>query len=91
MIEIKIIAEFRVNADQTEAFKTLLGSALVDTRSFEGCRSVDIYEDSEKPVFYALSDWDSHSDYDKYLAWSEVDPVCETGVSWVLVGFYVLV
>lgn len=69
MIEIKIIAEFRVNADQTETFKTLLGSALVDTRSFEGCRGVDIYEDSEKPVFYALSDWDSHSDYDKYLAW----------------------
>jgi hypothetical protein len=22
---------------------------------------------------------------------AEVDPVCETGVSWVLVGFYVLV
>lgn len=68
-MEIKIIAEFRVKADQTEAFKTLLGSALVDTRSFKGCRSVDIYEDSEIPVFYALSNWDSHSDYDKYLAW----------------------
>ena len=67
MIEIKIIAEFRVKADQTEAFKELLGSALVDTRSFKGCRR-DIYEDSEKPVFYALSDY-SHYDYDKYLAW----------------------
>ena len=53
-----MIAEFRVKADQTEAFKELLGSALVDTRSFKGCRRVDIYEDSEKPVFYALSDWD---------------------------------
>ena len=69
MIEIKIIAEFRVDADQTETSKTLLGSTLVDTRSFEDCRVVDIYEDSEKPVLYALSDWDSHSDYDKYLAW----------------------
>ncbi|MAM90175.1 MAG: hypothetical protein CMI15_01705 [Opitutaceae bacterium] len=58
MIEIKMIAEFRVKADQTEAFKELLGSALVDTRSFKGCRREDIYEDSEKPVFYALSDWD---------------------------------
>ena len=69
MIEIKIIAEFRVNADQTETFKTLLGSALVDTRSFEGCRGVDIYEDQEKSIFYALSNWSSHSDYDKYLTW----------------------
>ena len=56
MIKIKIIAEFRVKADQTEAFKELLGSALVDMHSFKHCRSVDIYENSEKPVFYALSD-----------------------------------
>ena len=42
MIEIKIIAEFRLKEAQTEAFKELLGFALVDTLSFEDCKSVDI-------------------------------------------------
>ena len=67
MIEIKIIAEFGVKEDQAEAFKSMLASALVETRSFEGCKSVDIFEDQEKSIFYALSNWSSHSDYDKYL------------------------
>lgn len=69
MIEIKIIAEFVVKEDQAEAFKSMLAAALVETRSFEGCKGVDIFEDQEKSVFYALSNWSSHSDYDKYLAW----------------------
>ena len=69
MIEIKIIAEFRVKGNQTEAFKSILAGALVETRSFEGCKGVDVFEDQEKSVFYALSNWGSHSDYDKYLAW----------------------
>lgn len=69
MIEIKIIAEFGVKEGQAEAFKSMLASALVETRSFDGCKSVDIFEDQEKSVFYALSNWSSHSDYDKYLTW----------------------
>tara|TARA_B100001093_G_C26797943_1_gene1002027 strand:- start:93 stop:398 length:306 start_codon:yes stop_codon:yes gene_type:complete len=69
MIEIKIIAEFGVKEGQAEAFKSMLASALVETRSFEGCKSVDIFEDQENSVFYALSNWSSHSDYDKYLTW----------------------
>lgn len=69
MIEIKTIAEFRVKGDQTEAFRSMLAGALVETRSFEGYKGVDIFEDQEKSVFYALSNWGSHSDYDKYLAW----------------------
>ena len=69
MIEIKIIAEFVVKEDHAEAFKSMLADAIVETRAFEGCKGVDIFEDQEKSVFYALSNWGSHSDYDKYLAW----------------------
>ena len=69
MIENKIIAEFGVKENQAEAFKSMLAAALVETRSFEGCKGVDIFEDQEKSVFYALSNWSSHSDYDKCLAW----------------------
>ena len=69
MIEIKTIAEFRVKGDQTEAFRSMLAGALVETRSFEGCKGVGIFDDQEKSVFNALPNWSSHSDYDKCLAW----------------------
>ena len=86
MIEIKIIAEFGVKEDQAEAFKSMLAAALVETRSFEGCKGVDIFEDQEKSVFNALSNWSSHSDYDEYLTWRTeqgigdlLDPMLEGG------------
>jgi quinol monooxygenase YgiN len=44
MIEIKIIAEFVVKEDQAEAFKSMLADAIVETRAFEGCKGVDIFE-----------------------------------------------
>ena len=69
MTKNKIIAEFGVKEDQAEAFKSMLDAALVETRSFEGRKGVDIFEDQEKAVFNALSNWSSHSDYDKCLAW----------------------
>ena len=69
MIETKIKAEFGVKEDQADLFKSMLAADLVETQSFEGCKGIDIFEDQEKSVFHALSNWSSHSDYDKYLAW----------------------
>ena len=69
MTKNKIIAVFGVKEDQAEVFKSMLNATLVETRSSESCNGVDIFEDQEKAVFNALSNWSSHSDYDKCLAW----------------------
>ena len=65
----RIIAEFHVEPEKLSEFKEVMKEALVDTRSFNGFIKLEIVEDVENCILYALSEWESHSHYDDYVAW----------------------
>ena len=65
----RIIAEFHVEPEKLSEFKEVMKEALVDTRSFNGFIKLEIVEDVENCILYALSEWETHSHYDDYVAW----------------------
>ena len=65
----RIIAEFHVEPKKLSEFKEVMKVALVDTRSFNGFIKLEIVEDVENCILYALSEWESHRHYDDYVAW----------------------
>jgi heme-degrading monooxygenase HmoA len=77
----RIIAEFHVEPKKLSEFKEVMKVALVDTRSFNGFIKLEIVEDVENCILYALSEWESHRHYDDYVAWR-----LETGLGGLLSG-----
>jgi quinol monooxygenase YgiN len=66
----KVILVFKcqpgTGAGLLEAFTT----ALVDTRAFDGCLSVETYVDADNPdTIMLFEDWESRAQQETYLAW----------------------
>jgi len=52
------------------ALLTAFETALVDTRAFDGCKSVETLVDSDSPdTIMLLEVWESRSQQEAYLAW----------------------
>ena len=65
-----ITVTLNVKPGKRDDLLQLLKGALPDTRSFDGCYSVNVLSDQSNPnkvLFYAA--WESKAHYDKYLAW----------------------
>ena len=74
-----VIVVFPAKKEKFEDLKNTLKEALVDTRAFEGCISIDTYEDLSTNTIYLIEDWeslDNHTDYSNWRA--------ETGLADVL-------
>jgi quinol monooxygenase YgiN len=77
------IAEFPCNPGKGTELLDVLRGALVDTRAFEGCESIETYTDNENPDLVVLWEkWATRANYDAYLAWR-----METGLMDVLAPF----
>ena len=79
--------------DKFDMLKSTLKSALVDTRAFEGCLSVDTFEDRSTNTIYLIEDWESLDHQAKYLNWrietgllEALDPILEGGSSSIKVA-----
>ena len=71
-----VLLEIQVRPEAVDEMKSFLKDILPDTRSYEGCQGIDVYDnldDAENIVVYER--WDSRPHYEKYLAWRT-----ETGV-----------
>lgn len=65
-----VILEFQCQSDKIEAFKSALEEALVDTRNYDGCVSVQVTVNQEAPLNLILLEvWESREHNEKYLAW----------------------
>ena len=74
-----VIVVFPAKKEKFEDLKNTLKEAFVDTRAFEGCISIDTYEDLSTNTIYLIEDWeslDNHTDYSNWRA--------ETGLADVL-------
>ena len=72
-----------IKKEKLDEFKGVMKNALPDTRAFEGCQSVDIYQNQDNPgELFLVELWDSKEHQQKYVAWRE-----ETGMMEALGTF----
>ena len=79
IMSINVMLEFQCRADKIEAFKSVLEVALVDTRNYDGCVSVQVTVNHEAPLnLIFLEVWESREHNEKYLAWRTDTGLFET-------------
>jgi len=64
-----IIATFAAAEGKFESLAQVLKEALPDTRAFDGCIELDVYQEQGTNTFTLVEDWASFEHYDRYLAW----------------------
>jgi len=64
-----IIATFAAAEGKFESLAQVLKEALPDTRAFDGCIELDVYQEQGTNTFTLVEDWASFDHYDRYLAW----------------------
>ena len=65
-----VLIELAVKPESVEDMKTLMKELLPDTRAYDGCQSVDFYDNTETKgnmVLYEI--WDSRAHQERYLQW----------------------
>jgi quinol monooxygenase YgiN len=75
-MSVLVLLEAPVKSEQVSNMKSYLAEILPESRSYEGCRAIDVYfntEDGGKMVL--VEHWDSRPHHEKYLGWRT-----ETGV-----------
>lgn len=69
-MSVIVIANLSVKEESVEEFKKYLIEILPDTRSFEGCQGVQLYENKESLTKFVIhSKWNSEEAQKKYIAW----------------------
>ena len=68
-MSVMITLEMPVKPDMLEDYLNILKGALVDTRSYKGCRSVTTLVDQETSSIVLVEEWDSAEDQQAYIAW----------------------
>ena len=75
---VTVTLEFSVLLERVEEFKILLRELLPDTRSYEGCLKVDVYQVHDNPgTIYLVEDWKSKVHQQKYQAWRDESGIAE--------------
>ncbi len=68
-MSVMITLEMPVKPEMLEDYLNILKGALVETRSYKGCRSVTTLVDQETSSIVLLEEWDSAEDQQAYIAW----------------------
>ena len=69
---VTVTLAFSVIPERAEAFKASLRELLPDTRAYEGCQKVNVYEEQENPGrIYLVEDWESKAHQQRYQAWRD--------------------
>ena len=88
-----VIVSFPAKAENLEELKESMRAALPDTRSFDGCLSVDTYVEKSTNTIHLIEDWESLDHQAKYLNWrietgllDALDPLLKGGSSAINVA-----
>ena len=69
-MSVVAIAHLSIKEELTEEFKNYLKETLPDTRSFEGCQGIQLYENKESSTKFIIhAKWTSEEAQKKYIAW----------------------
>lgn len=75
-MSVLVLLEAPVKAEEIANMKSYLAEILPDTRTYDGCRGIDVYfdtDDEARMIF--VEHWDSRPHHEKYVGWRT-----ETGV-----------
>ena len=76
---ITVTLAFSVIPERAEEFKSLLKEMLPDTRAYDGCESVEVYQDQDHPgLIYLVEDWEFKEHQQRYQAWRDETGIGET-------------
>ena len=82
-----IIVKFPAAKGKFKQLEALLVSVLPETRAFEGCRSLEVFQEQGTETFTLIEDWESFDHYERYLQWrrkgdlpQRLDEVLEGGL-----------
>ena len=69
-MSVVVIVNMSVKDESLDEIKKYFKGILPDTRSFEGCQGVQLYENKESPTKLIIhAKWDSEETQKKYMAW----------------------
>ena len=68
-MSVMVTLEMPVKPDMLEDYLNILKGALVETRSYKGCKSVITLVDQETSSVLLVEEWDSVEDQQAYMAW----------------------
>ena len=69
-MSVIVIINLSAKDESLEELKKYFKEILPDTRSFEGCRGVQLYENKESPTKLTIhAKWISEEAQKKYMAW----------------------
>ena len=68
-MSVMITLEMPVKPEMLEDYLNILKGALIETRSYKGCRSVTTLVDQETSSIVMVEEWDSAEDQQAYIAW----------------------
>lgn len=69
-MSVLVLLEAPVKAEEISNMKSFLAEVIPETRDYDGCRSMDLYFDTEDDGKLVLvENWDSRAHHEKYLGW----------------------
>jgi quinol monooxygenase YgiN len=69
-MSVMVILEMQSNTGNTEQIKATLKDLLPDTRKYDGCQSVEVFDNQDDPNNLVLvQHWNSRQQYETYLNW----------------------
>jgi quinol monooxygenase YgiN len=80
-----VILDMQADPQQIDRLRESLGSVLAETRGFEGCQRINMFQSQDDAAnFVVVEEWTSMEEYDKYFTWR-----METGTGGEFVQFLV--
>lgn len=67
-----VVIDIKIKPESIAEAKAFIKEVLPDTRAYEGCQSLEVYENQEgegSMLFYSI--WDSRQHHETYLAWRQ--------------------
>ena len=87
-----VIVSFPAKVGSLESLKEAMRRALRDTRSFDGCLSVNTFIEESTNTIHLIEDWESLNHQATYLNWrvetgllDDLDPFLEGGAAAIKV------
>jgi quinol monooxygenase YgiN len=70
-----VVLNFKAAEGNFDALATMFSAVLGDTRAYDGCIKVDVYEDRGSSTITLVEEWETLAHQEKYLEWR-----IETGI-----------
>ncbi len=69
-MSVIVIVNLSVKEESLDEFKKFFKEILPDTRSFEGCQGIQLYQNKEVPTKFTIhAKWVSEESQKKYMEW----------------------